>query len=418
MRNKEYPFLYEMYCSNDVCPNSKNSFLFSSSQRCPVCNEPALLADDLILLSNEDAVRSEFANHVLSYSAKFTAVGNTPMINNTEVSKYVGVTDLKLKNEGLNPSGSFKDRGSVRAYAVNNFLYSSDFILGTVSTGNMALSTAYVGNKLGVPNFVVVHDSIAKSKLELLNNYSYLGLTTLFIVDGEYADFHEKVYGAKLKLRSLGINTCIELTDDPFRISGYSILFEELLISSKGNLPKFIILPSASGALFKVAHYTFTKLQRLGLIDSIPTLVAVQEFGADPITQAYLNNTTIRKIKMHNNTVASAINVSISRSGNEVLKSLANAHVCVSVTADEIKEAVKVLLRQKIYSEEAAGASVAAAKKLHDTGVIETSASTICVLTGDSLFTRQRFNHTLGCKVVHTTTEDLINSLIEVYSNV
>lgn len=405
----ENSFLYKLYCSDPDCSKNRTSFSNFESQRCPACDEPAKLPNAIPLYETISATKE------------------TEMIRNKAISEFAGVKNLYMKDEGQNPTGSFKDRGSFTAYlfhilqTLHEGMGVADLVVGTVSTGNMAISTAWMGNMLKVRNFVVVHANTSQEKLSLIEKAAGKIGTTIFAVDGEYSEFHKKVYDACKELRSDNQLIFAELTDDVFRILGYSTLFAELYQQCAENKvnPNFIIVPGASGALFRVAVWSLSRLKAAGLIKEIPKVVLVQENGGDPIVQSYKQGLdTSQRIEMEDGLVASAINVSNSRSGSEVLRIIKNSgHMCISVDSDEINDARDFLFQEKVFAECAASASVAAAKKLMDEGIISQKDVVVSLLTGREVEKRNIGEKSNTCEQINCKLNNLSDAIVNRFSN-
>lgn len=403
-------FLFTSFCSNQNCIQGKEGFASFQSQRCPVCDEPAALPQNQLHLNTLNMVQ------------------DTPLVLHQKIASYVGVKSIYLKDEGKNPSGSFKDRGSFTAYllhviqALQRKKRATDIVVGTVSTGNMAISTAWMGASLGIKNFVVVHKDTSQEKIDTIEFAAGKNDTTVFLVDGEYSNFHEKVYQACKTLRNEGQLVFAELTDDVFRIIGYESLFVELMDQciQKNIKPDFILIPGASGALFRVAVAAMGNMKKSGRIQEIPHIVLVQEQGGDPISAAFARDEEyVSPIHLQDGLVASAINVSQSRSGNPVLKILRDRyHLGVSVNAQEIITAQKTLHKEHLFVEPAGAAGVAAVKKLTEEGKISAEDTVVCVLTGMEMKKRELGQkHDLAVQHIYCTIDDLEKQIINEFKN-
>lgn len=411
-------FLDYSVCGNTECPLWLSAFNTNAVTRCPVCNEPAMLPHGLpISLHNKKASNiyeryfPDFLVQAFSHDNMLRAadtIGNTPLTTNQHIGKWAGLDTLYLKEEYANPSGSFKDRGTLTAIALQKVKlsrespsFTNSFVLGTVSTGNMAISTAYWINQINnltsthLKSYIVVNSHTKMQKIEAIDRASGATGSVIFTVEGDYSAFHDIVYTAARKLRRSGHPVYAFLTDDIFRIAGYGTLFGEI-IEQMASSPDFIILPVASGALFRVAVWALESLFRGGYIQKIPRVILVQEKGADPITQAFrkkLHN--VAPVKLHKNLLADGIDVSYSRSGNPALRILEqNYHLCISVTPLEIREALDALHSEHFFAEEASAAALAGAKKLRKEKILSKSTRTVCVLTGGAIAKRQLGNIT------------------------
>lgn len=434
-------FLQYSVCSNEGCPMWLSTFAISDYSRCPICNEPALLPQVLapVLRSKKsknilERYLPDYIRDTLRENKLFRIgndIGNTPLSISKSISKWTGIDNLYLKEEYKNPSGSFKDRGTLTAIALlqeklfrDNTSYNT-FVLGTVSTGNMAISTAFMVNKVNnlahynLNSFVIVNANTSEKKLQAIEKAAGTTGTTIFIVEGNYAEFHEQVYEVCKQLRHKGISIYPELTDDIFRIIGYASLFGEIIDQLEHNKrdPDAIILPVASGALFRVAVWALESLYKKRYIQKIPQVILVQEIGADPIVQAFQKKLQyVKPIRMPKNVLADGIDVSYSRSGNPALRILEDRyHICINVSGEEIQEAYQELSQQRFYAEEASAASIAAAKKLRAQDIISKNSHVVCVLTGGNISKRTLGNNVGISKRIFCTLNELRETLIKIY---
>jgi threonine synthase len=433
-------FLDTGLCTNHECRNYQTAFSLSDFPRCPLCNEPARLLDELsptILQVGGSIYEKYFGDKITSLLGKYhdlmiplsENIGMTSLVHNPRISEWTHIENLYLKDERSNPSGSFKERGSWTAVALHLaqlFKKNEDvkeLTIGTVSTGNMAISTAWMVNRIAqehpefkIKSFILVDENVAPKKRELIEKAAGKNGITIFMVKGNYALIHDIVYKTCHELRQKGRHIFAELTDDVFRITGYATLFTEIIDQMKenGKVPDYVIVPVASGGLFRVGIWAFEKLKEQGIIDKIPHLVLVQEKGADPIVRAFENNEkTSEPIVMGDQLVAQAIDVSNSRSGTESLRILQEGyHLCLSVTADEITESQSILGQNNFFVEAAGAVATAAAKKLYEKGIVKGSYTVVSILSGAEPSTRVIYQLPLyDNKIVHCQISELSENL-------
>jgi threonine synthase len=412
---------------------------FASQTRCPICGEPGIIPSQLAPIINvslkNNIYKRYFKDYIVDAINKDNFlrlsqdIGHTDIILNKNLQKWTGVNNLYLKEEYSNKSGSFKDRGTFMAIALlqrkNNY---NPFILGTVSTGNMAISTVYMINHINtstgshLKSFVVIDKDTRNDKIMEIEKAAGRTGTTIFLVNGEYYKFHKEVYKACSRLRENNVSAYAQLTDDVFRISGYSTLFGEVI--EQINEPDVIILPVASGALFRVAVFALESLYKNKYIKKMPHVVLVQEKGADPIVQSFNNNYSsiknrvIKKDNSKDGLIASGIDVNFSHSGLPTLDILKeNYHKCISVTSKEIKNAYDELERENIFPEEASAAALAAALKLRKHSYIKNNMKVICILTGGNIKKRQIKDTGNNSKRIFCNIKDLEKVIIKTFNN-
>lgn len=401
-------FIFEAFCTNPECLHFRERFSLENFSRCPLCGEPGDLQDMPL------------------QSLQQEGIGNTKLRTNEHISNWADLSQLYLKDETSNPTGSFKERGSLTAISLHKEQLKArgkkadDLIIGTVSTGNMAISTAWMARQQKLRGFVIVHESIKKAKLDVIQKAIGQADVTLFLVKGNYALFHDQVYKVCQNMRKEGTSVFAELTDDIFRIYGYSTLFTEMVqqLSAQNKKIDFVVIPVASGGLFRVAVWTFESLKKQGFIDYLPQVVLVQEQGADPIVQAFENNQSVSSpIQMKENLVAQAIDVSNSRSGTASLRILRKGyHLCTSVDAVEIIEAQHVLEKEQIYVEEAGAVSLSATKKLRKENIIKQGDTVVVILSGAQVEKRKLYQEKIFTpKIIQCTIEQLDGHLLQTF---
>ncbi|KQH83346.1 threonine synthase [Thermococcus thioreducens] len=294
--------------------------------------------------------------------------GDTPLIR-SKLGKELGVK-LYLKNETANPTWSFKDRGTFLAmsYAVK-VGYKA---VGTVSTGNMAASVSAYASRFGLKAKILVSESASDEKLKAVSVYG----GEVIRVRGDYG----RLYFDSMKLgKRLGVY--FMNSDNPFRVEGYKGIAFEI---AEEISPDYVLIPTSSGGLFRGVAKGFIELHESGLIDRVPTLIAVQAEGCSPICRAFREG-KIRIERFENpKTIAKAIANPYPPSGNAVLKLLREfGWKCVSVSDDKILEAQRKLAGEGLFVQPASATGIAALKKLE----LPEGAKVVSILTGSGLKT-------------------------------
>ncbi|ASJ07726.1 threonine synthase [Thermococcus siculi] len=298
--------------------------------------------------------------------------GDTPLVK-SRIGRELGVR-LYLKNETANPTWSFKDRGTF--LAVSYAVKAGYGAVGTVSTGNMAASVAAYAARAGLKAKILVSESASDEKLKAVGVYG----ADVIRVKGDYG----RLYFESLKLgEKLGVYFIN--SDNPFRVEGYKGIAFEI---AEEITPDYVLIPTSSGGLFRGIAKGFIELRESGLIEEIPTLVAVQAEGCSPICRAFSEGK--ERIGRFENpkTIAKAIANPYPPSGNAVLKLLREfGWKCLSVSDEEILEAQRKLAGEGIFVQPASATGVAALEKLVEGGGIEEGAKIVSILTGSGLKT-------------------------------
>ena len=294
--------------------------------------------------------------------------GDTPLVK-SKLGDGFGIR-IYLKNETVNPTWSFKDRGTF--LAMSYALKAGYKTVGTVSTGNMAASVSAYASRFGLKAKILVSESASDEKLKAVSIYGGDAIRVL----GDYG----RLYFESLKLGEKNGVYFIN-SDNPFRIEGYkSIAFE----IAEELTPDYVLIPTSSGGLFRGIAKGFLELKESGLIDGFPKLIAVQAEGCSPICRAFHNEKA--KVERFENpkTIAKAIANPYPPSGNAVLKLLREfGWGCVSVSDDDIREAQKMLAREGLFVQPASATGIAALEKLE----LPEGAKVVSILTGSGLKT-------------------------------
>ncbi|MEF8873693.1 MAG: threonine synthase [Candidatus Thermoplasmatota archaeon] len=298
--------------------------------------------------------------------------GGTPMIKANRLSKKYDV-DLHLKNETVNPTWSFKDRGTVLSLQRARKLGVGR--VGTVSTGNMGASVAAYGKRAGLDPMIMVTEDISDGKLNQIAVYG----ATIVEVSGDYGElFYES-----LDLSREDDQVYFSNSNSPYRIEGYkTIAFE----SVERLMPEYVMIPTSSGGLFRGMMKGFIEMDRCGIIDDIPVLISVQAEGCSPIYRAFRDERGSIKRWKEPKTVASAIANPYPPGGNEVLRKLDEYRgICTVVSDDEINSAQRKIVTEGIFCQPASTVGVAAVKKLRQNDAIEKGSKVVSIITGSGL---------------------------------
>ncbi|AJC71642.1 threonine synthase [Thermococcus guaymasensis DSM 11113] len=294
--------------------------------------------------------------------------GDTPLVK-SRLGDEFGIK-LYLKNETVNPTWSFKDRGTF--LAMSYALKAGYKAVGTVSTGNMAASVSAYATRFGLKAKILVSESASDEKLKAVSVYG----GDVIRVRGDYG----KLYFESLKLgERLGVYFIN--SDNPFRIEGYKGIAFEI---AEEVSPDYVLIPTSSGGLFRGIAKGFIELHESGLIEGLPRLIAVQAEGCSPICRAFHEEK--EKVERFENpkTIAKAIANPYPPSGNAVLKLLREFDwECVAVSDDEIRKAQRKLAGEGLFVQPASATGIAALERLD----LPEGAKVVSILTGSGLKT-------------------------------
>ncbi len=307
-----------------------------------------------------------------------TAPGGTPLVRTPTLDDYAG-TGVWVKDEGRNPTGSFKDRGS--AVGVALAAASGAETVGTVSHGNMAMSTAAVAAASGLDCVVCVPSNIPE---ERLHNIARFG-PRILRVEGDYGRLYHEALAAGAERGVPFVNS-----DTPARVAGQKTTVLEAVAAFRartdGDLPDAVVLPVSSGGHASGAYKGLRELRDAGLIPEadLPRLYLVQAAACAPIVRAYDRGLDRVERVERGETVAYSIANPDPPSGSRALYGArATGGGCVAVDDDAIRDARRRLSDAAGLTVEASSAtSLAAVRSLVADGELDPDDDVVCVATG------------------------------------
>ena len=304
--------------------------------------------------------------------------GCTPLIHATRLGAELDIPRLYLKNDTVLPTGSLKDRSNSVGISKAKEL---GFSVATVmSTGNAAASVAAYAAAAGMRSVVMVPVGTAPSKIIQARAYG----ATVVVIDGDFDNEVAKLY--KAAIREFGWYDC--LSSNPYRDEGKKSYAYEMVDQLNGEVPDWVIHPTAGGTGIYAMWKGFQEFRSLGWISNLPRLVASQSEAAAPITAAFEKGLLDIEPVVARETVAESIQVGNPVSlGWRALSALRESNgTAVPLSDEEILDAQSLTARLAgVFAEPAAATSVAAAKKLREAGVIHRDDLVICNLTGHGL---------------------------------
>ncbi|MGZ6345293.1 MAG: threonine synthase [Candidatus Limnocylindrales bacterium] len=299
--------------------------------------------------------------------------GNTPLVHAQRLGREIGCPELYLKLEGLNPTGSFKDRGMV--VAVAKALEAGARALICASTGNTSASAAAYGASAGLETIVVLPaGAIAAGKLV----QAQLAGARVIAVAGNFDDALRLVRELARRGGELGHPMTLVNSVNPHRITGQKTAAFEVC-DDLGGAPDYLAIPVGNAGNITAYWKGFTDYRDAGLVETRPVMLGFQAAGAAPLV---LGHRVERP-----ETVATAIRIGDPASGEAALRARDESGGRIDAVSDEaILDAYRDLARlEGIFCEPASAASVAGVRKLAAEGAIDPSGTIVCVLTGHGL---------------------------------
>jgi len=322
-------------------------------------------------------------------AAPFVALfeGNTPLYSAARSAKYCGLDGLRLKHQGCNPTGSFKDTGMTAAVTQAVVLGARTAVCA--STGNTAASLAAYSARAGLQAAILLpRGQITPSKLAQSMDYGAL----VCEIDGNFDDCMRLIL-------ELGDDPSIYIANsiNPFRIEGQKTVAFEMMEQCAWQVPDHVVVPGGNMGNSTALAKGFQELLDLRLIDRLPKLSVIQAEGAAPLARLF-QNLDLRQSRNGANlpetmppvenprTLATAIKIGAPVSWKKALRAVVRSGgKIITVSEQEIADAKAIIGRDGIGCEPASATTVAGMKKLVAAGHIRHDDSVVGVLTGHVL---------------------------------
>ncbi len=311
----------------------------------------------------------------ISYSQKeipTLAIGGTPLYQVERLRKYLGMSDLWLKDDTRNPSASLKDRASIIAVT-----RAEGKTVACASTGNAASSLAVQAASVGLSCYIFVPQNAPRAKIVQL----LMCGATVFAVQGSYDDAFDMCIEACNTFGWYNRNTGY----NPYLVEGKKTAGLEIAEQLGWHVPESVIVPTGDGCIISGVYRGFEDLYLLGIIDHIPRLIAVQAEGSPAIVRALEGDGVVRPCEAH--TIADGISVGLPRNGAMAVRHIRASHgFGVTVSDAEILTAEKELARRTgVFAEPSGAASYAGLLRLLDSGKIARDERVVLLVTGSGL---------------------------------
>jgi threonine synthase len=293
--------------------------------------------------------------------------GNTPLIRADRLSERLGL-DIYLKFEGLNPTGSFKDRGMVMAVA--KAMEEGSRTIMCASTGNTSAAAAAYAARGGLKCIVLIpNNNIALGKLAQAIIYG----AKVIAIEGNFDRALEIVREITAKHPITLVNSV-----NPYRIEGQKTAAFEV-VEQLGKAPDFLAIPVGNAGNITAYWKGFKEYHEKGKSGSLPKMIGFEAEGAMAIVKG-------EPIK-NPETIATAIRIGNPASWTGAVNAAKESGGQINyVTDEEILEAYRLMASQEgVFAEPASAASVAGVLKLHREGYFRGGETVTCVLTGNGL---------------------------------
>jgi threonine synthase len=303
-------------------------------------------------------------------------VGWTPLYKAEKLGAEAGVANLYIKDDGRNPSASFKDRAS--AVVTARALELKEKVICCASTGNAASSLACLTGSLDMKTVIFVPETAPAPKVAQLLVFG----AVVIMVKGTYDDAFDLCWKASQEYgwynRSTGVN--------PFTREGKKTCSFEICEQMNWETPDKVFVSVGDGNIISGIWKGFVEFHRLGIIERLPQLVAVQAEGSDSVTRALESGSTDVQ-PVSGKTIADSISVSLPRDGMAAVMAVRDSGgFAVRVSDDEILQAIPKIARgSNVFAEPAAAATYAGLLKAVKEGKVKENESVVLLISGNGL---------------------------------
>jgi len=356
---------------------------------CPKCGEKGILDiiydyENMRKIVNKEYFKNVEDKTILRYQPLMSidnidydvlAVGNTPFYEAHHLQKKLGSKKIYLKDEGLNPSASLKDRASLVGCikAIEN----NKKTICCSSTGNAASSLACNAAKLGLETVIFVPKRAPLGKLTQLVAYG----ANVKLIKGDYKETFAASKIVIDKLNYYNRNAAI----NPHLVEGKKTVAFEIAENLNFEVTDYVFVSVGDGCTIAGVYKGFYDLKQLGLIKKIPKIVGVQSEGCAPIYRAWKHNEPVKESAEE--TIADSIAVGIPRNPVKALNAVKKSDgFYMTVSDDEIIKAIITLANNEgVFAEPAGATSYAGYEKALKTGLVKSEDTVTIIITGNGL---------------------------------
>jgi threonine synthase len=305
-------------------------------------------------------------------------VGWTPLYPAPRLAEILGLKHVWVKDDGVNPTASYKDRAS--AVAVVKAREVGAKIITTASTGNAAAALAGLSASVDLPAVIFVPKSAPPAKIAQHLVYG----ARVLLVDGTYDDAFELTLKVAKEYGWYNRNTAY----NPYMTEGKKTGVLEICEQLHWKAPDRIFVPVGDGCIIGSVHKGLKDLLALGWIDQMPKIMGVQAEGSAPLVDAWeqgLEGWEMEPVAAHS--VADSIVAGLPRDRNKALAAVRETGgAYVAVSDEAILDAIPTVAQNTgVFSEPAAAASYAGLVKAVEQGLVDPDERIVVMLTGSGL---------------------------------
>ena len=310
--------------------------------------------------------------------------GGTPLIKSQNLGKKMGLKNLYIKNETVNPTGSFKDRSMT--VGVSKAVEFGMQTTTTASSGNAASALAAHAAKAGLKCYVFVLESASEAKLAQMRLHGARVMRVRTIEKGR----DPTVQMLQKAVENYGWYPCPSFGPfNPYQVEGPKTMSYEVVEQLDWSSPDWVVIPTGSGCLLTGIWKGFRDFQQLDLIDSIPKLASIQPEGCAPLVRAFERNDNPLQIEPWDrpDTIAGGLADVYPWDGDAGLLALKETSGLAEKVSDlEILEAQRLLASTEgIFAEPTGVAALAGLVRLVERDIVKKDDAVILLVTGHGL---------------------------------
>ena len=350
-----------------------------SGWTCPSCG------GNLDVVNSENTILEQVRKSPFETESIPLQIGNTPLYSAERLGQTIGLRNLYLKDDTVNPSASSKDRAS--AAVVLQAIDAGANIVSVASTGNAGSSLACIAAAAGLQAMVLVPENAPVAKLTQAMSFG----ATVLAVRGSYDDAFDLCLAASAEFgwfnRSTGVN--------PFTREGKKICAWEIWASLDGRVPDRIVVPTGDGNILSGMWKGWCELKAVGLIDRLPKIDCAQSTGSDAISRTVLgirgggdsNWASVQLATVNAHTVADSISVDRPRDGLAAVRAvIESGGEAIAVPDAKILAAIpEIAAATGVFPEPSAATPWAAVKQMVTDGRIAPDEVVVCLVSGNGL---------------------------------
>jgi threonine synthase len=364
---REYPSTFKYICDECFGPlDVKYDF--------PTVNKDTFVNRENTYWRYFELLPIEDKNNIVSIGAGFT-----PLTKAENLGKLLGLNNLYIKNDSVNPTYSFKDRPA--GVAISKAKEFGLTAVGCASTGNLASATAAHAAKGGFTCHVFAPSNIEMPKIAQALSYG----ANYIAIDGTYDDAN-RIAAQIGDSKGIGI---VNINMRSHYVEGSKTLAFEVAEQLDWQVPDHLVVPVGSGAMLNAICKGFEELQSVNLLGDVSNMhmIAAQPHGCAPIVDAFKKNSKEVIPVESPDTVAKSLAIGDPGDGRYVLKRIAQYNGAAEECSNkEILDAIILLAKTEgIFTEPAGGVSVSVLQKMVEQGKIDKNDKVVCYVTGNGL---------------------------------